>query len=280
MMSWDIHFANPIELPSGKLLFTLRDAGLHIVGLPKAEQNKPAWQNAMHVLIQAADHLGPARHDYKADLILMETVLLLSVVGEFRGIGIVQQPRDPPALNIPAFTGSSPEAVGSDDEAGLSDWIEALEIVDHLRRSCVTYRTQQEESHYVPSSAPMASITSSRRKPVRTGPPDAPNGQDASVHSSVDAQLDGFASLHDFRIDSGRWRSSLKHHGTDRPGKAVPSLRIANGAGAAAGRARPAHAALLRVRRPRSDQERSGKLDQGRASPAKIGRGSRFDRAC
>lgn len=58
-MSWDIRFPNPVELPSGKLLHTLRDAGHHITALPKSEQMKPAWQNAMHVLLQAADHLGP-----------------------------------------------------------------------------------------------------------------------------------------------------------------------------------------------------------------------------
>jgi hypothetical protein len=58
-MSWDIHFPNPIETPSGKWLITLRDAGAYIAKLPKYQHDIPAWQTAMHVLIQAADNFGP-----------------------------------------------------------------------------------------------------------------------------------------------------------------------------------------------------------------------------
>jgi hypothetical protein len=36
-MSWDRRFYNPIELPSGRKLITLRDAALYITKLPKAE---------------------------------------------------------------------------------------------------------------------------------------------------------------------------------------------------------------------------------------------------
>ena len=59
MTPWDIHFPNPIEMPSGRRLITLRDAGRCILALPTAEQLEPAWQNAMSILIQTADHLGP-----------------------------------------------------------------------------------------------------------------------------------------------------------------------------------------------------------------------------
>jgi hypothetical protein len=58
-MSWDIHFPNPIFTPQGEALVTLRDAAAHIVKLPKGEHDTPAWQTAMHVLIQTADHDGP-----------------------------------------------------------------------------------------------------------------------------------------------------------------------------------------------------------------------------
>jgi hypothetical protein len=42
--------------PKGDQLITLRDAGDYITKLPKAEHDSKAWQTAMHVLIQAADH--------------------------------------------------------------------------------------------------------------------------------------------------------------------------------------------------------------------------------
>jgi hypothetical protein len=58
-MSWDIHFPNPIFTPEGKALVTLRDAGRYITALPKQTHDEPAWQTAMHVLIQAADNFGP-----------------------------------------------------------------------------------------------------------------------------------------------------------------------------------------------------------------------------
>jgi hypothetical protein len=58
-MSWDIHFPNPIMTPQGKALVTLRDAGRYIAALPEQIHDKAAWQTAMHVLMKAADDLGP-----------------------------------------------------------------------------------------------------------------------------------------------------------------------------------------------------------------------------
>ena len=46
-MSWDQKFFDPIELPKGNPLVTLRDASLYITKLPKAEQDAPEWQVAM-----------------------------------------------------------------------------------------------------------------------------------------------------------------------------------------------------------------------------------------
>jgi hypothetical protein len=58
-VSWSTRFPDPIALPDGGTLITLQDAGTYITGLPKKLQTTTAWQNAAHVLIQAADHGGP-----------------------------------------------------------------------------------------------------------------------------------------------------------------------------------------------------------------------------
>lgn len=58
-MSWSTRFPDPITLPSGGKLATLQDAGAYITKLPKNTQTTQAWQNAAHVLLQAADHDGP-----------------------------------------------------------------------------------------------------------------------------------------------------------------------------------------------------------------------------
>lgn len=58
-MSWTAAFADPVPLPGGKSLRTLKDAGKFIEKLPEAEVSKPAWQTALHVVLQAADHGGP-----------------------------------------------------------------------------------------------------------------------------------------------------------------------------------------------------------------------------
>jgi hypothetical protein len=58
-MSWDPRFPAPIVAPGGKPLVTLRDAATYITALPAATQHEQAWQNAVHVLLQAADNGGP-----------------------------------------------------------------------------------------------------------------------------------------------------------------------------------------------------------------------------
>jgi hypothetical protein len=59
LVSWDRPFAEPIELPEGKKLFTLRDAALYITKLPKAEHDAQEWQAAMEALMLVAEHEGP-----------------------------------------------------------------------------------------------------------------------------------------------------------------------------------------------------------------------------
>jgi hypothetical protein len=58
-MSWDVEFPEPIGVPGRLPLVTLRDVALYFTTLPKSQQDEAQWQNAVHVLIQAADHGGP-----------------------------------------------------------------------------------------------------------------------------------------------------------------------------------------------------------------------------
>ena len=58
-MSWDQRFYNPIELPSGRKMVTLRDAALYITNLPKAEHDAEERQAAMQALLLVAEHDGP-----------------------------------------------------------------------------------------------------------------------------------------------------------------------------------------------------------------------------
>ena len=58
-MPWSTKFSEPIVLSNGDKLTTLQEAGAYITHLPKAAHDDAPWQNAMHVLIQAADHDGP-----------------------------------------------------------------------------------------------------------------------------------------------------------------------------------------------------------------------------
>jgi hypothetical protein len=58
-LSWSDEFDEPIALPKGKKLITLRDAALYITKLPKAEHDAEEWQAAMEALILVAEHNGP-----------------------------------------------------------------------------------------------------------------------------------------------------------------------------------------------------------------------------
>jgi hypothetical protein len=58
-MGWAANSTNPIPLPTGKPLVTLRDAALYITKLPKAEHDAKEWQAAMQALLLVAEHDGP-----------------------------------------------------------------------------------------------------------------------------------------------------------------------------------------------------------------------------
>jgi hypothetical protein len=57
-MSWARTFDDPIELPDGRALRTLRDAGHYVTALSKADQSKPHWQTAADELMMAAERGG------------------------------------------------------------------------------------------------------------------------------------------------------------------------------------------------------------------------------
>jgi hypothetical protein len=55
---WDRDFDDPIALPDGSELRTLRDAGNYIATLPKREHDAPAWQAAIQALMLVVEHDG------------------------------------------------------------------------------------------------------------------------------------------------------------------------------------------------------------------------------
>lgn len=58
-MSWSTPFDDPVPLPGGRQLLTLKDAAAYIMKLPKAEHSAPEWQAAMEALILVAETGGP-----------------------------------------------------------------------------------------------------------------------------------------------------------------------------------------------------------------------------
>jgi hypothetical protein len=59
-VSWSLRFAEPIVLPNGAKLATLRQAIAHLVNtIPPAERSLPAVLTAAEMLASAAGHHGP-----------------------------------------------------------------------------------------------------------------------------------------------------------------------------------------------------------------------------
>ncbi len=56
---WGREFDDPIELPDGRQLVTLEDAGTYITKLPKVEHEATEWQAATQALILVATKGGP-----------------------------------------------------------------------------------------------------------------------------------------------------------------------------------------------------------------------------
>jgi hypothetical protein len=56
---WSRKFEEPIMVPKGKPLITLRDAANYITKLPRAEHEAEEWQAAMQALLLVAEQNGP-----------------------------------------------------------------------------------------------------------------------------------------------------------------------------------------------------------------------------
>jgi hypothetical protein len=54
-VSWSRHFDKPIDLPDGRKLRTLKDAGEYILALPPNIQKGDRWQSAAECLTNAAE---------------------------------------------------------------------------------------------------------------------------------------------------------------------------------------------------------------------------------
>jgi hypothetical protein len=50
-LPWSIRFEDPIILPDGRQLLTLKDAADDITKLPRKESDPPEWQTAIEVLM-------------------------------------------------------------------------------------------------------------------------------------------------------------------------------------------------------------------------------------
>lgn len=61
-MLWDSLLPTPIPVPGAKPLVTLRDAGMLIRKLPKANADEPASQSAIEALMLVAEERGPLMH--------------------------------------------------------------------------------------------------------------------------------------------------------------------------------------------------------------------------
>jgi len=59
MANWSHRFDEPIPLPRGRQLITLKDAANYIQKLPKAEQLLEEWQTAVEALLLVVELSGP-----------------------------------------------------------------------------------------------------------------------------------------------------------------------------------------------------------------------------
>jgi len=58
-LSWSREFDEPIQIPNGRTLITLRDAASYITTLPKKEADAPEWQAVIEAMMLVAELDGP-----------------------------------------------------------------------------------------------------------------------------------------------------------------------------------------------------------------------------
>jgi len=51
LLPWSTRFEDPIALPDGRKLITLKDAADYVMKLPKSESDLPEWQMAIEMLM-------------------------------------------------------------------------------------------------------------------------------------------------------------------------------------------------------------------------------------
>ena len=61
-MPWSCPFEDPITLPDGRTLRTLRDAASYVMALPGKTRQSDEWQAAIEALLMAAEDRGPLMH--------------------------------------------------------------------------------------------------------------------------------------------------------------------------------------------------------------------------
>ena len=86
-MPWSASFEDPIPLPDGRRLLTLRDAAGYVMKLPKAEHSAPEWQAAMEALILVAETSGPT---------MLARIGVMRALNPSRRTGLQSQPQGSP----------------------------------------------------------------------------------------------------------------------------------------------------------------------------------------
>jgi hypothetical protein len=74
MADWSRPFFDPIELPDGRRLHTLRDAAEFITELAAEEHDLPHWQTAMTVLLLSAEHGQSGADPMMARIAMMQAI--------------------------------------------------------------------------------------------------------------------------------------------------------------------------------------------------------------
>jgi hypothetical protein len=58
-VNWSRRFEDPVPMPDGSTVRTIREAAEYATSLPRKIGNTEPWQHAAQVLHQAAEHGGP-----------------------------------------------------------------------------------------------------------------------------------------------------------------------------------------------------------------------------
>jgi hypothetical protein len=87
-MGWSAAFEDPIALPDGRELKTLRDAGDYISALTAGTQARPEWQAAAEALLLVVDGDGPT---------------MLARIGMMRALNSGMSPPDVPRRQAKSY---------------------------------------------------------------------------------------------------------------------------------------------------------------------------------